>query len=507
MKRWWIFFLLVPWIGLSAQTRKVDLKALDKYFEKSRQDMEVPGLAIAIVKDDAVVFSKGYGTRTIGKTEPVDDHTLFAIASLSKAFTVALLGKLVDNGRLSWDDPVTRYVPYFQMYDPWVTREMKVRDLLCHRSGSKTFGGDLIWYGTDYSRREVVERVRYLKPTYSFRSAYGYQNIMFITAGEIFPAIVGKSWDDLVKEQIFEPLGMKETNTSVRFLEGQTNVATPHTKHKGSLITIPYRNVDNAGADAAINSNVHDMALWIKAWLKPDSMLTLVRPATRHEIWTPHQILPVSMGSARRIPSTHFRAAALGWFTADYKGRKILEHGGGMDGMVSKICVVPEERMGMIILTNSGSSLSGALMYQILDTYLGGDARDWVKETMALVKKFEEYEKAERAKVEAARVKDSRSSLALDKYAGLYGDPMYGDVRVEVENGQLIARFLRTASFVGDLRHWHFDTWEIELRDPTLPTGFVTFRLNAQGAVDDMVIDIPNPDFDFTELELKRKEK
>lgn len=503
MKRLFLF-LLLPLAGLNAQGKKVDLKALDAYFEKARQDWGVPGLAVAIVKDDSVVFSKGFGTRTIGKQEPVNEHTLFAIASLTKAFTVACLGMLVDEGKLHWDDPVTDYVPYFQLYDPWVTREMKVRDLLCHRSGSKTFGGDLIWYGTTYSRKEVVERVRYLKPTYSFRSAYGYQNIMFVAAGEIFPAITGKTWDDMVKERIFDPLGMKSTNTSVRLLEGHPNVATPHTEYKGKLITIPYRNVDNIGGDAAINSCVHDMALWIKAWLKPDSLFTLVKPSTRHDIWSPHQFLPITPAAMKRYPSTHFRATALGWFTWDYKGRKILDHGGGMDGMISKICLVPEERLGMIILTNSISSLSTTLMYRILDAYLGGELRDWSRENLELKRRSEEKEKAERKKLEDARVKNTRPSLPLDKYVGLYGGPMYGNVKVEKDGERLVVRFLPTASFVGDLTHWHYDTWEIELRDPTLPTGFVNFHLNAAGDVEEMVIDIPNPDFDFTELELKR---
>lgn len=489
---------------LSAQKSKVDLQSLETYFDRSRQEWEVPGMAIAIVKDDSLVFAKGFGIRTIGTTDKVNIHTLFAIASLSKAFTTACLGMLVEQGKLDWDDPVTNYVPYFQMFDPYVTREMKVRDLLCHRSGSKTFGGDLIWYGTGYTREEVVKRVRYLKPSYSFRSKYGYQNIMFITAGEIFPAVTGMTWDAYVKEHIFVPLGMKETNTTIRAFEGNTNVATPHTTHNGKLITIPYRNVDNAGCDAAINSNVYDMSRWIKMWLKPDSLANLIRPETRFELWTPQTVLPVSMSSARRFPSTHFRAAALGWFTSDYQGRKIVEHGGGMDGMISKICLVPEERLGFIILTNSISALSTAMQYTILDTYLGATGKDWSKELLKSAMDAQKKDSERERLAEEARKKDTKPSLPLQGYTGKYRSTMYGDVTVTLIKEKLVVTFLPTASFVGDLSHWQYDSFQIELRDPTLPKGFVTFVLDASGTASEMRIDIPNPDFDFTELELKR---
>lgn len=493
------YFISLP---LQAQKKSTDLKSLDQYIAKAVKDWNVPGLAIAIVKDDSVIFAKGYGVKTIGKNDPVDTHTLFAIASLSKAFTSASLGMLVEEGKLNWDDRVTNYIPYFQLYDPFATREMTVRDLLCHRSGLVTFGGDLIWYGTNYSRKEVIERIRYLKPKYSFRSAYGYQNIMFITAGEALWAITGKTWDEFVKERIFTPLGMNETNTSVH--SPASNVATPHTEYKGQLVTIPYRNVDNCGSAAAINSNVTDLSKWIKMWLSRDSSKTLLRWSTKHEIWTPHTIIPISETGMKNIPSRHFSAAALGWFTFDYQGKKILDHGGGMDGMISKICLVPEENLGLVILTNSISSLSSALEFKVLDFYLAGKERDWSAEGLKRMKDYEAREKAAQIKKENDRVKNTQPSLPIEQYVGTYGGPMYGNVKVELENDHLVVRFIPTASFVGDLRHWHYDTFEIELRDPTLPKGLVNFVLDASGKVAEMKIDIPNPDFDFTELELKR---
>jgi CubicO group peptidase (beta-lactamase class C family) len=496
-----LLFLFVPY-WLQAQKKSPDLKSLDFYIAKAIKDWNVPGLAIAVVKDDSVVFAKGYGVKTIGKNDPVDTRTLFAIASLSKAFTSASLGMLVEEGKMKWDDKVTDHVPYFQLFDPYATREMTIRDLLCHRSGLVTFGGDLIWYGTNYSRKEIIERIRYLKPKYSFRSSYGYQNIMFITAGEALYKVSGKTWDDFVKDRIFKPLGMNETNTSVN--TPADNVATPHTQHKGELITVPYRVVDNCGAAAAINSNVTDLSKWIKMWLSKDSSKTLLKWSTKHEIWTPHTIIPISENGMRNIPSRHFSAAALGWFTFDYQGKKILEHGGGMDGMISKICLVPEENLGFVILTNSISSLSSALEYKVLDLYLGAKERDWSSEVLKRVKDFEIREKEEEKKKEEARVKNTKPSLPLEAYVGTFGGSMYGNVKVELENGNLIVRFLPTASFVGDIRHWHYDTFEIELRDPNLPKGLVNFILDTDGKVTEMKVDIPNPDFDFTELELRR---
>src|SRR5215210_4438121 len=217
--------LLVFSPTLFAQTLEERLREIDEYAAKAGREWNVPGFSVAVVKDDRVVFVKGYGVRESGRTEPVDGATLFAVASNTKAFTAAALATLVDEGRLKWDDPVTKHLPWFQLYDPYVTREMTVRDLLGHRSGLATFGGDLLWYETTYPREEIVRRVRYLKPAYGFRSRYGYQNIMFIAAGEIVPALTGKSWDEYVREKFFAPLGMTRTVTTYRQLTASQNVA------------------------------------------------------------------------------------------------------------------------------------------------------------------------------------------------------------------------------------------------------------------------------------------
>src|ERR1044071_1648315 len=233
-----LLFVAAP--ALPAQTLEERLKEIDEYAARAGQEWKVPGFSLAVVKDDKVVFVKGYGVRELGKTEPVDKDTLFAVASNTKAFTSAALATLVDEGKLRWDDPVTKYLPYFQLYDPYVTREMTVRDLLSHRSGLATFGGDLLWYETNYDRREILRRIRYLKPTSSFRSRYGYQNIMFLAAGQVVAAVSGKSWDEFIRERFFVPLGMASTNTSITAFKSAGNIASPHNEMDGKIRVVRY---------------------------------------------------------------------------------------------------------------------------------------------------------------------------------------------------------------------------------------------------------------------------
>ncbi|MGD2152782.1 MAG: serine hydrolase domain-containing protein, partial [Gemmatimonadales bacterium] len=245
----------------------VDLAALDAYFAESGEIFEVPGFAVAIVKDGELVFAKGYGVRELGKADRVDEHTLFAIASNTKAFTAAALAILVDGGKLDWDDRVVEHLPYFQLYDPWVTQEMRVRDLLSHRSGLGTFSGDLLWYGTSYSRTEVIRRARYLEAAGEFRSDYGYSNLMFLAAGQLIAAVTGMSWDEVVEREFFEPLGMRRTVTSVRDLEGMGNVATPHRERDGWVFPLYWYDWDSMAPAGGIISSVADMSRWLRLQL------------------------------------------------------------------------------------------------------------------------------------------------------------------------------------------------------------------------------------------------
>ncbi|HYP52835.1 MAG TPA: serine hydrolase [Pyrinomonadaceae bacterium] len=501
------FVLLVAQFPARAQT-DARLREIDEYAARAAREWRVPGLSIAVVKDDRVVFAKGYGVRKLGETAPVDERTLFAVASNTKAFTAAALAVLVDEGKLRWDDPATKYLPGFQLFDPYATRELTVRDLLSHRSGLATFGGDLLWYETTYTRDEILRRVRFLRPASSFRSAYGYQNIMFLAAGEIVPAVTGRSWDDFIRERFFAPLGMTSSTTSVRAFKPSDNVATPHNESGGTLRAIRYDVVDNAGGAAAINSSASDMARWLRLQLGRGTFegKQIFTPARSREMWTPHTVVPVSEQSERFNPTRHFNAYGLGWFLSDYHGRKVASHGGGLDGMISQVALMPEENLGIVVLSNSETPLPSALVNKVFDTFLGVPKRDWSADFMAQRERGRQAQAAAARALEESRRPDTKPSLPLSASAGTYTGAMYGDARVEAENGRLVLRLIPAPNFVGDLEHWHLDTFRVKWRDSIVypfPRGFVTFTLDARGRIDGMKIDVPNPDFDFKELEFR----
>jgi len=275
---------------------------MDAYMARVLKEFEVPGIAVAIVKDGKVVLTRGYGVRKIGEPTAVDEHTLFGIASNTKAFTAAALSILVDEGKLAWDEPVTKYLPNFQMYDPYVTRELTIRDLLTHRSGLGLGAGDLMfWPNTTFTREEIMHRIRYLKPTTSFRSRYAYDNVLYLVAGQMIPAITGKSWDDFIKERIFTPLAMTESNTSIKAIKPGANAISPHTKIDGKITPIPFNDMENSAPAGAINSNVADMAKWVIVQLNKgiigdpkDSKQRLFSERQNRAMWAVTTPLPVN---------------------------------------------------------------------------------------------------------------------------------------------------------------------------------------------------------------------
>lgn len=501
-------FLLLP-AFVFAQTLEQKLAEIDAYAEKARADWNSPGLAIAIVKDDKVVFAKGYGVRTLGKPEKVDENTLFAIASNTKAFTTAALAILVDEKKLGWNDKVAKYLPEFEMYDPYVTRELTVRDLVTHRSGLDTFSGDLLWYETTYSTDEILRRVRFLKPVSSFRSAYGYQNLMFTAAGRIVEKVSGKTWSEFVRERILKPLDMKRTTTSVKDLK--SNYATPHNESGGALRTLHHGNVDGAMPAAGLNSSVKELANWMRLQLgrgtfEGKQIFTKERSA---EMWSAIMPLGVNPFPAKEAPTKLFSAVGMGWFVRDYRGRKMVSHTGGLDGMLSQTMLLPEENLGLVVLTNSESNAFAVLPNKIVDVFLEVEPkRDWSAEALERAKQGKVRQAEEDKKLLASRKQDTRPTLSLANYAGTYGGEMFGDATVTEENGKLVLRLLPSPNFVADLEHWHYDTFQIKWRPSVaynFPKGFVTFAIDKTGKVDEMKIDQPNNDFWFYELEFKRK--
>jgi CubicO group peptidase (beta-lactamase class C family) len=480
-----LFILILVVAPQATFAQGLPSQAFDDYVNQAIKEWEVPGVAIAVIKDDKIVFARGYGVRQLGKPELVDDHTLFAIGSSSKAFTAAAIGMLVDEGKLKWDDPATKYLPGFQLFDPYSTREMTVRDLLTHRSGLSR--GDMLWYASPYDRAEILRRVRYLKPTWSLRAQFGYQNIMFLAAGQIIPSLMNKSWDDFVSERIFTPLGMKETSTSIKALANSSDVAAPHAKIDDKVQPIAWRNIDNIGPAGSINSNVTDMAQWVRLQLGGGMYQNqrLLSAAVVKEMHSPQTVIRIEGNNERLYPEAHFLNYGMGWFLSDYHGRKVVEHGGAIDGMRAIVAMMPEEKLGLVVLTNLGGTiLPQALMFKIFDTYLGSSTKDWCAEMLKTVRMLEQQAKNAEKKAEAERVTGTSPSLALDKYAGKYQSEMYGEATITSENGKLVLRF--GPNFTGELSHWHYDTFRVTWKDPTQGKGLVNFKLNARAKIDVM---------------------
>lgn len=460
----------------------------DNYVNAAMKEWGVPGVAIAVIKDDRIVMAKGYGTRELGKTLPVNERTMFAIGSSSKAFTAASLAMLVDDGKLKWEDPATKYLPGFQLFDPYSTREMTVGDLLSHRSGLTR--GDLLWYASAYDRDEVIRRIRFLKPTWSLRSHFGYQNVMFLAAGQIMPSVTGKSWDDFLRARIFNPLGMKSSGTSIKELAASDNVATPHSRIDDKVQVVPWRNIDNIAPAGSINSNVLDMAQWVRLQLGGGVYegKRLISSASIKEMQTPQTVIRIEGLNEKLYPQAHFLTYGLGWFLSDYRGRKVVEHGGAIDGMRAQVGMIPEEKLGLVILTNlHGTIFPHALMYRIFDSYLGDPQRDWAADFLKVVKGLEDQGKTAEKKAEGERVQGTSPSLPLEKYSGTYKSEMYGSAKVDLENGKLVTRF--GPNYTGDLSHWHYNTFRVTWRDRMQGKSFVNFRLNTQGKIESMNIE------------------
>jgi CubicO group peptidase (beta-lactamase class C family) len=484
---------------------------LDDYVARAMKTFDVPGMAVAIVKDGKVVVSKGYGVRKLGEAAPVDQNSLFGIGSNTKAFTAAALATMVDDGKIAWDDPVYERLKGFEMYDPYVSKEMRIRDLLCHRSGLGLGEGDLMfWPHTTFTRDEVVERLRFLKPATSFRTTYAYNNLMFVTAGQVVAEVSGKSWDDYLREKIFLPLGMNSTNTSTNaFREGE-NWARPHSKVEGRLQTIPLENLDNAGPAGSINSSVADMSKWLLLQLNhgeiPGTGARIFSEKSSHEMWAQQMIVPIGEAPPElKALQAQFAGYGMGWALRDYKGRKLIGHSGGVAGFVTRVMLVPQENLGVVILTNAEESGAfQSVLFHILDSFLGGPTQDYILAFKALEDKSQKEAGETMAKASQARAADSKPSLALEKYSGDYSDPWYGKVTIRQENGGLVLNFERTRKGLADLQHWQYDTFKAHWRDRTVEDAFVTFSLKPDGSIDHftMVAVSPLADFSFDYLDL-----
>ena len=469
--------LLVP----SALAQPAALAGFDAGVASAVQDWRVPGLAVAVVKDGAVVFSKGYGVRELGKPAVVDTHTLFAIGSTTKAMTAALIAMLVDEKKLAWDDAVVKHLPWFQLSDPYLTREITVRDLLTHRAGLGN--ADYLWYGQATDSREILRRVRLLSPAYSLRSSFIYQNVMYAAAGAVIETATGQTWGDLIRTRLFEPLGMSETIATAATLARQPNVAMPHDLIEGKLRTIENASVDGVAPAGSVWSSVHDMAKWTALLLNNGKVgdRVLLKPETVEELFKP-QTLVTKDGfyPTSRLTMPKWTTYGLGWFQQDYRGRSLDFHTGSIDGMVAIHGLLRDSRIGVLVLANRDhAELRHAILFTVMDRFIGGPPRDWSTELQTLYADLQKQADTERQKVEAKRVSGTSPTLALARYAGTYTDPLRGDIVVTTEGDRLRARY--GGAFIGTLEHWNYDTFRAQWDAAWRGTALATFVIDAGG--------------------------
>ena len=477
---------------------------------------DVPGMAVAVVKDGRVVSARGYGVKTLGSSDRVDDKTLFGIASNTKVFTAAALGTLVDEGKLRWDGRVIDTLPAFRLSDPFVTQELTIRDLLVHRSGLGLGAGDLLWWPpSTYNRHEILERLAHIPLATSFRSAYAYDNVLYLVAGEVIEKVSGQTWEDYVAKRLLGRIGMSTSAVRHSAASVAGNVATPHGFVDGKLRVVKPFDSDNTNPAGGIMSNAADIAKWMIVFLNHGKLADgsrLYSESVARQLETFVTPLPTGDPAPELAAlKANFRGYALGLGVSDYRGRKLITHTGGLPGYTSRIAWLPELNVGVAVLTNQESSDAwNSIAWSVLDHYLGASDTDWV----AAYAKVKARRDAEQAKADAAtstqREIASTPSLSLAKYAHTYTDAWYGDIAIAMEEGQLVMRFTKTPSLVGDMEHWQHDTFIVRWRDRELRAdAFVTFALNPDGSIDQAKMQAVSAStdfsFDFQDLLLKPK--
>lgn len=501
------------------------LQDFDNYVNKVREEFDIPGISVAIVKDGKVVLEKGYGVREYGTKgaadKPADARTLYAIASNTKAFTAASLSMLADQGKLDMGDRVIDHLPWFRMADPNITYEMRIRDLLAHHSGLSLGAGDLLyWPTTDFSTKQVIQRLAHVPVNHGFRERYFYDNILFGVAQLVIENVSGKSYRDFLKQNFFQPLGMDDTRFNFHYIKPtDADVSVGYAKYdfKDLKPTEKLAWANNSGA-GGIYSSVHDMSKWIIAQLAggvygkdADGKDKRLFSEKRHkEMWSVQTAIHPSKPKVPELASLTpiYAGYGEGWHLSEYQGHKLVYHTGGWPGFVSRVTMVPDQNLGMVVLTNQevGSAFQ-AVTYRILDAYLGAKKTNWIAAYQAYEKHKLEKADSSWEEHQKARDKNSKPSLKLADYAGTYEDPWYGEVNIHQEKGHLVMQFAHTKALLGDMEPWQHDTFIIRWRDRSLNAdAFATFSLDEDGEVRELRIKPISPrtdfSFDFQDLRL-----
>ncbi len=492
---------------------QVDTNKIDDVIKASMARFDVPGMAVAIVENDKVIFAKGFGVTNLDTNKKVNKDTLFGIASNTKAFTTAALAKLVDEGKLSWDDRVIDHLPEFRLYDSYVTREMRIRDLLSHRSGLGLGQGDLmIWPSTDKSVDEILAGLQYLKPASSFRSKYAYNNLMFVTAGEVVARVSGMSWNDYIEKNILQPLHMDNSRAGFsRIPKSNKNWATGHIPMDGTLHPFFVNYLEDFRGAGAIASSVSDMSQWLRTQLAGGKMPNgeqLFSEKQQAQMWHPHI---TSMASKSAFESYHqqFRGYGLGWSIEDYHGFKKLGHGGGILGMVSQVTLLPEKNLGIVILSNQQAfGALSAVTHEVLEDALELEDKDWVED---LAKSHFEGKQQAYANAKPEAPADYQPQLPNINYTGTLHDDWYGDVIIEQLDGKLRIDFTHTKRLKGTLEHYTGNTFIVKWDEKLLEAdAFIRFEMSSQNRVNSAKMravstQVTDFSFDFRNLHLKAK--
>lgn len=488
-----ILFLLFSFQKPLAQSPTFIGDSLDKYIQKGMADWQIPGLSIAIVKDGKTVYMKGFGERNTTTHAPVTEHTLFMIASNSKLFTGTAIAQLEHQKLLSLNDKIIRYFPDFKLFDSLTTQQVTIRDMLSHRIGTKTFQGDFTFWNGKIGRREIMQKMRLLKPTGLFRQDFGYCNSCYLTAGEIIPVITGKPWEVYVYDSLLMPLGMKNTHTLVTGMNQRPNVAKPYTtSFTGKITELPYDQVDNLGPAGSMVSSVHDLSKWLIMQL--DSGRYEGRTILPWQVIQKTRDVNITLSSRLNTnTSSHFTGYGLGLFMTDYFGKQVFWHTGGAFGFVSNTCFVPEEKLGIVILTNNDNqSFFEILRHQILAAYMGAPFID--KHTEAY-KHFREMEDRKLAGINAydKRLQQLKEPpLSLIAYTGKYVHPLYGTIHIVKEDRDLMIKFDGHRQLSARLQYMDNEEWRLSYSNPAFGIFSVKFKTQQQQVVS---IDIPVNDF------------
>ncbi|MGB5981979.1 MAG: serine hydrolase [Nonlabens sp.] len=502
--------LLIPFVlFLSIATaQKANFKKIDRYISKTQKAWDIPGLSVAIVKDGEIVFEKGYGVMEIGKRKAPDENTLYAIASNTKAFTSAIIAQLVEEGKLDWNDRIQEYLPYFEVYDPVISQMVTVQDLLSHNVGLGTFSGDAIWYKSELTTEEIVKRIKFVPQAYDFRAGYGYSNLMFITAGDLIEKVTGKSFKENVTERFLQPVGMDRTVVSVNDFGANKNVATPHGRRDGKNYTIDPVAWDNVQSTGGLLSSVHDMAQWMifnmnNALIDED---TLFSSKNRSKMWSIQNSFEVNQVD-RSSRGQHYNGYGLGWFITDYHGNYQVGHGGGYDGMISSVQMLPDDKLGVVVLTNCVKAPTNAIVYYVFDEFLNREEKDWGTEMLKGYDKWKQSDTRVADRI-ANRVEGTVPILSRDQIIGTYYTPAYGNFEVKEENGTLKLYWEHSPLLSSTLKHFNYDSYEIlwDHKQVWFDFGTVKFEKDAYNNVTGISFDVPNDDFFMNELNARKVE-